>query len=237
MYKYIKRFFDFSFALVAILILAPLLIPIMIGLKLTGEGYIFYFQERVGYKNQLFLVWKFATMLKDSPNMKGGAITMRNDRRITPMGNFLRKTKINELPQLFNVLKGDMSFVGPRPVMKEQSFDYYPKDIQKVIYNVKPGITGIGSVVFRDEELLITRAKENGEDPLLFYKQVIYPYKGELENWYQINQSFWVDFKILILTFWHIFFPSSEIIFSWFNSIPQNSQIRSKQENLLNTSL
>lgn len=221
MYAYIKRFFDFCFALLAILIISPLLIPIMIGLKLTGEGYIFYFQERVGYKNQLFSVWKFATMLKDSPNMKGGAITMKGDSRITPMGDFLRKTKINELPQLFNVLKGDMSFVGPRPVMKEASFDHYPKDVQKVIYNVRPGITGIGSVVFRDEEALITRAKEQGEDPWKFYTEVIYPYKGALEKWYQINQSFVLDFTILFLTFWHIIFPSSNLIYELYTDLPQ----------------
>ncbi len=213
MYAYIKRFFDFLFALVAIIIISPLLIPIMIGLKLTGEGYIFYFQKRVGYKNQLFSVWKFATMLKDSPNMEGGAITMRNDSRITPMGGFLRKTKINELPQIFNVLKGDMSFVGPRPVMKKQSFDHYPKDVQKVIYNVRPGITGIGSVIFRNEEELITNAKEQGKDPLKFYKEEIYPYKGELEKWYQSNQSFLLDMKILFLTVWYILFPSSDIAF------------------------
>jgi len=221
MYPIIKRFFDIVFAFLAILIISPLLIPIMIGLKLTGEGYIFYFQDRVGYKNQLFSVWKFATMLKNSPNMKGGAITMKKDPRITPMGGFLRKTKINELPQIFNVLKGDMSFVGPRPVMKEASFDHYPADVQKVIYKVRPGITGIGSVIFRDEEELITRAKENGKDPQDFYIQEIYPYKGQLEQWYQAHQSFWVDFKILFLTGWYILFPSSQLAFRWFEGLPQ----------------
>lgn len=231
MYKIIKRFFDFIFAFVTILIISPLLIPIMIGLKLTGEGYIFYSQERVGYKNQLFSVWKFATMLKDSPNMKGGAITMRKDPRITPMGDFLRKTKINELPQIFNVLKGDMSFVGPRPVMKEQSFDYYPKDVQKVIYNVRPGITGIGSVIFRDEEELITQAKENGKDPKKFYIEEIYPYKGKLEKWYQANQSFIVDFKILFLTGWYILFSSSDLAFKWFKGLPTENQLFFQQTN------
>lgn len=224
MYAYIKRFFDFCFALLAIVLISPLLIPIMIGLKLTGEGYIFYFQERVGYKNQLFSVWKFATMLKDSPSMKGGAITMKGDSRITPMGNFLRKTKINELPQLFNVLKGDMSFVGPRPVMKEASFDHYPKDVQKVIYNVRPGITGIGSVIFRAEEALITKAKEQGKDPGKFYRKEIYPYKGQLEKWYQANQSFMLDFTILFLTFWYIIFPDSNLIYDLYPNLPQAPQ-------------
>ena len=221
MYPVIKRFFDFLFSLIGILIISPILIPIMIGLKLTGEGYIFYEQKRVGYKNKLFNILKFATMLKNSANMAGGAITMKNDFRITPMGGFLRKTKINELPQLFNVLKGDMSFVGPRPVMKEQSFDFYPADVKAVIFNVPPGITGIGSVVFRDEEELITNAKERGENPKLYYQNEIYPYKGQLEKWYQANQSFTVDFKILFLTAWTILFPSSELVFHWFTELPQ----------------
>lgn len=221
MYPLIKRFFDFIVALVAILILSPLLIPIMIGLKLTGEGYIWYFQERVGHKNKLFNIWKFATMLKDSVNMKGGAITMKRDSRITPMGGFLRKTKINELPQIFNVLRGEMSFVGPRPVMKKQSFDHYPPDVRAVIYNVPPGITGIGSVVFRDEEELITQAKEAGRDPKQFYINEIYPYKGKLEKWYQANQSFTVDFTILILTALAIIMPNSELAHKAFKELPK----------------
>ena len=220
MYQYIKRFFDLLFSTLAVIVISPILIPIMIGLKLTGEGYIFYEQKRVGYKNKLFDILKFATMLKDSPNMKGGAITMKRDPRITPMGGFLRKTKINELPQLFNVVKGEMSFVGPRPVMKEQSFDYYPADVQAVIFNVPPGITGIGSVIFRDEEQLITNAKEAGKDPKQFYIHEIYPYKGQLEKWYQANQSFAVDFKILFLTAWAILFPSTQLAFKWFSELP-----------------
>ena len=127
-------------------------------MKFTGEGYIFYKQERVGYKNKPFLIWKFATMLKDSANMPGGIMTTKKDPRITPMGGFLRKSKINELPQLFNIFFGRMSVVGPRPVMKV-SFEAYPNEIQKVIYNVKPGLTGIGSIIFRDEEELILKLK------------------------------------------------------------------------------
>jgi lipopolysaccharide/colanic/teichoic acid biosynthesis glycosyltransferase len=220
MYKAVKRIFDIIFALIAIIILAPLMIPIAIGLKFTGEGYIFYFQDRVGLKNKLFPIYKFATMLKDSPNMQGGLITLTKDPRLTPMGSFLRKTKINELPQLFNVLKGDMSFVGPRPVM-QKSFDQYPKEVQKVIYDVPPGITGIGSIIFRDEEQLITKEKEKGIDPWEFYKTVIYPYKGMLEQWYQEKQSFSIDFTILFLTFWVIIFPKSNLPFSLFNTLPK----------------
>ena len=116
--------------------------------------------------------------------MPGGFITLKKDPRITPMGNFLRKSKINELPQLINIFIGQMSFVGPRPVMKV-SFEAYPESVRKLIYNVKPGLTGIGSIIFRDEEDLITDEKNIGGNIHEFYKNKIYPFKGELEMWYQ----------------------------------------------------
>ena len=131
MYLFIKRFFDLLFSLVALVILAPLLIPIMIILKLTGEREVFYFQKRIGHKNREFDIWKFATMKKDSPNIGTGEITLRNDPRVTNVGRFLRRTKINELPQVFNVLVGDMSIVGPRPLMKK-SFELYNPEVQKI---------------------------------------------------------------------------------------------------------
>src|SRR5699024_3363125 len=104
MYYFLKRSLDILASALALLILSPVLIPVMIGLKLTGEGYIFYLQERVGYKNRLFHIYKFATMLKDSPNMAGGFITTRRDPRITPMGGFLRKLKVKQLHHIFNIL-------------------------------------------------------------------------------------------------------------------------------------
>ena len=220
MYPYIKRFFDFLSSLIAILVLSPLLIPIMIGLKLTGEGYIFYYQPRLGFQNKFFDIWKFATMLKDSPNMGTGSITVKNDPRITPMGGFLRKTKINELPQLFNVLLGNMSVVGPRPLMLAD-FDAYSAEVQKKVYSVKPGITGIGSVVFRDEEKYFDENLK--EDPKVFYEREIAPYKGALELWYAENQSFWVDLKIIFLTVWVIFFSESQLPFTAFKNLPKNT--------------
>jgi lipopolysaccharide/colanic/teichoic acid biosynthesis glycosyltransferase len=220
MYPFVKRFFDILSASIAVLILSPILIPVAIGLKLTGEGYIWYFQERVGYKNKIFNIWKFATMLKNSPNMAGGLITLKRDPRLTPMGDFLRSSKINELPQLINILRGDMSVVGPRPVM-QKSFDGYPEDVQKVIYNVPPGLTGIGSVIFRDEEELITQVKENGGNTWDFYVNTIYPFKGNLEKWYQSNQSFSTDFKIILLTAWVILFPKSDLVYKWFKTLPK----------------
>ncbi len=220
MYIYIKRFFDIISASIAILILSPILIPIVIGLKLTGEGYIWYFQERVGHKNKLFNIWKFATMLKNSPNMSGGLITLKRDPRLTPMGDFLRSSKINELPQLINILRGDMSVVGPRPVM-QKSFNAYPESVKEVIYNVTPGLTGIGSVIFRDEEELITQVKEKGGDTWDFYVNTIYPFKGSVEKWYQANQSFTTDVKIIMLTAWVIILPESNLVYEWFKDLPK----------------
>lgn len=220
MYSLFKRTADIVSSAIALLLLSPLLIPILIGLKFTGEGYIFYLQERVGYKNKMFSIYKFATMLKDSPNMKGGIITTKKDPRITPLGGFLRKSKINELPQLLNILFGDISVVGPRPVM-QKSFNAYPKDVQEVIYNVKPGLTGIGSLIFRDEEELITQVKESGGDTWDFYKNTIYPHKGNLEKWYQSNQSFWVDLKIIFATAWTVLVPDSDIAYKWFPDLPK----------------
>ena len=222
MYYLLKRTFDILTSGIAIVILSPLLIPVIIGLKLTGEGYILYKQERVGYKNKKFLIWKFATMLKDSPNMTGGIMTTKKDPRITPMGGFLRKSKINELPQLFNIFFGHMSVVGPRPVMKV-SFEAYPEEVKEVIYNVKPGLTGIGSIIFRDEEELITDVKNNGGDLWKFYKGEIYPFKGQLEIWYQNNKSFFLDIQLIFLTAWVIIIPDSKLYQKWFKDLPKRS--------------
>ncbi len=222
MYKIFKRTCDIVLSGIMLLLLAPLLIPIIIGLKLTGEGYVFYMQERVGYRNINFSIFKFATMLKDSPNMAGGVITTKKDSRITPMGGFLRKSKINELPQLINIFLGHMSFVGPRPVMPI-SFSAYPDEVQKVIYNVKPGLTGIGSIIFRDEEELITKVKNNGGDTWNFYKNSIYPFKGKVESWYQSNQTFLLDLQLIFLTAWVIIIPNSKIYESLFKDLPKRS--------------
>jgi lipopolysaccharide/colanic/teichoic acid biosynthesis glycosyltransferase len=152
--------------------------------------------------------------------MAGGVITTKKDPRITPMGGFLRKSKINELPQLFNIFLGDMSFVGPRPVMAI-SFNAYPSEVQSVIYKIKPGLTGIGSIIFRDEEELITSIKNKGEDTWGFYTNKIYPFKGEVEQWYQANFSFIVDFKIIFITAFVIVFPTSTIVYESFKTLPK----------------
>lgn len=214
MYKIIKRIIDVIIATIALILLSPLLVPSIIILLLSGEHEVFYFQKRVGYKNRLFKIWKFATMMKNSPNIGTGAITLRNDPRVTKFGKILRMTKINELPQIINVLKGDMSIVGPRPLM-EVSFKFYPEEVQAVIYNCKPGMTGIGSLIFRDEEKLVSDA----EDPKAMYA-TIYLYKGALELWYQKNASLYTDFMIIFLTAWSILVPKNKLIHKIFRDLP-----------------
>ena len=212
-----KRFFDIVLSGMAIVFFSPLLIPVIIILKLTGEHYIFYTQERVGKDGKSFGLLKFATMLKDSPNLGSGDITEKNDPRVLPFGKFLRKTKINEMPQLFNIFLGDMSIIGPRP-LTPKNFSYYPKEIQETIHKLSPGLSGIGSVIFRDEESIM--AKSN-MDYTECYKTRIAPYKGALECWYSKHNSIWTDFKIIYLTVWVILFPKSQLPYKWFKNFPQ----------------
>ena len=153
-------------------------------------------------------------------NMGTGSITLQNDFRVTKVGKVLRKTKINELPQIINILKGDISLVGPRPLVTK-TFSAYNKEVQAIIYKVKPGLTGIGSIIFRDEESIIS--KINDEDPHEFYKRVIAPYKGELELWYQKNQSILLDFQLIFLTAWVILIPKSRLYEKWFRDLPKRS--------------
>ncbi|MBL0145273.1 MAG: sugar transferase [Chitinophagaceae bacterium] len=214
MYNIIKRIFDILIASIALILLSPILIPSIIILLFTGEKEVFYFQKRVGFKNKLFNIWKFATMLKNSPNIGTGEITLRNDPRVTGFGKILRMTKVNELPQIINVFKGDMSIVGPRPLM-EVSVKLYPEEIRNKIYNVKPGMTGIGSLIFRDEEKIISDAA----NPKAMYA-TIYPYKGALEMWYQRHASLYTDFMIVFLTAWSIISPQNQLVHKVFKDLP-----------------
>jgi lipopolysaccharide/colanic/teichoic acid biosynthesis glycosyltransferase len=219
MYPIIKRFFDIVFSLLAIILLSPLFIPIIILLLLTGEHEVFFRQDRVGYKNKIFRIWKFATMLKNSPNMGHGDVTVRKDPRITAVGRFLRISKLNELPQIINIVTGDMSFVGPRPLMKA-GYDRYSPELKEKVYRVTPGLTGIGSIVFRDEELIITHSSL---PPHECYAKVILPFKGALELWYQQHRNFFTDFAILFLTGWYIVFPKSNLVNKLFPTLPHRA--------------
>ena len=210
------RFFDILFSGVAIIILLPFMIPIMIALKLTGEHYIFYQQERIGKGGKPFYILKFATMLKDSPNMPGGVLTQKNDPRILPMGKFLRKTKINELPQLVNIFIGQMSFIGPRPQAK-QHYDLYSIEVKQAIDKIPPGLSGIGSLVFRDEEDMLSRISV---DRNLFHDTVIAPYKGKLEVWFSKNRNLKNYFKLIFMTVDAVLHPDSKKWRTAFKDLP-----------------
>ncbi len=217
MYVFLKRIFDIILSLFGLILLSPFLLIIIIILLFTGEREVFYLQERLGLNNKKFKIIKFATMIKNSSKIGTGSLTIRNDPRVLPFGKFLRKTKINELPQLINVLYGNMSMVGPRPQM-EIDFDKFPRDTRDFIYKSKPGITGIGSIIFRDEEKWISNFDG---DKHQFYKNKIAPYKTELELWYLKNSSIINDILLIFLTFWVIIFPKSNIPYNIFKTLPK----------------
>jgi lipopolysaccharide/colanic/teichoic acid biosynthesis glycosyltransferase len=212
----LQRILDIIFAGLGILFLSPLLIPIAIILKATGEGEVFYIQTRIGKNGSLFGLLKFATMLKDSPNIGAGEITVHNDPRVLPIGKFLRKSKINELPQLWNILIGNMSVVGPRP-MVPNTYANYPEEAQEILNTVRPGLTGIGSIIFRDEERLLSER----DDPIKFYSENITPYKSALEIWFVQNNSLWLYVKAIFVTAWVVIFPASKIAHIAFCGIPR----------------
>ena len=227
MYKrFFKRILDFILSLIALIIIIPFFIPICIVLLFTGENEVFYFQKRIGHKNSWFQIWKFATMVKNSSKIGTGSLTVRNDPRVLPIGKFLRKTKINELPQIINILKGDMSIVGPRPLM-EVDFLKYPDHVQPIIYNSRPGLTGIASIVFRDEEKYFSNAQI---DPHEFDKKHIAPYKGELEIWYQNNLTIYTDLMLMFLTAWAIIAPENELVYKVFVDIPERPEALRRSE-------
>lgn len=210
------RFFDILFSSLALLVLSPILILIALILRFTGEGEVFYVQQRVGRYGKPFGLIKFATMLKDSPNIGTGTVTTKNDPRVLPVGRFLRKTKLNELPQLLNIIKGDMSIVGPRPQDK-RCFDVFREEDKKEIIKIRPGLSGMGAIFFRDEESMLEKATGDKMD---FYDHVISPYKGELEAWYVKNMNLKNYFLVILVTIWVVLFPKSKIFNKVFKDLP-----------------
>lgn len=205
----------------AMVLLSPILIVVMIVLKCTGEHEVFYRMKRVGFGGKDFGMWKFTTMLKNSPNMAGGVLTQKDDPRVLPVGKFLRKTKINELPQLINIFTGEMSFVGPRPQARAH-YDLYSAEVKTKIDALRPGLTGIGSLVFRDEEDILTDIEDKGikltRDQ--FHDTVIAPYKGELEKWYAENRSLWTYLALIFMTSWAVVSPRTNIHRRLFKDLP-----------------
>ncbi|MDA8712195.1 sugar transferase [Alphaproteobacteria bacterium] len=210
------RFFDILFSGLAIVALSPMLVPLIIVLLFTGEGKVFFRQARIGKGKRAFKLLKFATMLENSPNIGTGTITTKNDPRILPIGRLLRKTKINELPQLLNIFLGDMSIIGPRPLTKE-TFSFYPSQTQSSISLVRPGLSGMGSIIFRNEEEII-QTQGNAKE---FYASEIAPYKGELEKWYVSRANIFIYFALIFLTVWVVLFPKSRIVWKIFKSLPK----------------
>jgi lipopolysaccharide/colanic/teichoic acid biosynthesis glycosyltransferase len=215
-----KRLFDIVLALTALMFLALPFLVIMVVLRFTGEGNVWYRQDRVGKHSKHFKVFKFVTMREDSETTGNKDITVRGDPRVLPVGRVLRMTKMNELPQVLNVLFGDMSIVGWRPLMPV-GFAEYSDHVKENIVKQQPGITGIGSIVFRDEEAIITDAQTQGKDLRTTYREDIMPYKGAVELWYNENRSMLIDLKIIFITAYAILSPGNRLLQRWFPGLPE----------------
>lgn len=207
---------DIAISATVLLLIMPLFLVVMVILKCTGEGEVFYRQKRIGRGGETFQIIKFATMLKDSPAIGTGTITIDGDTRILPIGRLLRATKINELPQLFNVLKGDMALVGPRPHVQRELQGVPDSDL-KILLKLTPGVSGIGSIVFRNEEHIL----HSVEDPRAYYDCVIAPYKSSLECWAVENMGLRLYVFVLAVTALTVIFPSAnKMIFFVLPSLP-----------------
>jgi lipopolysaccharide/colanic/teichoic acid biosynthesis glycosyltransferase len=210
------RLLDILLSAIALIVFLPFGLLIALLLRFTGEGEIFYTQERMGKNGRKFGLLKFATMLKCSSSIGTGDVTIKNDPRVLPIGRILRKTKLNEVPQLVNILTGDMSIVGPRP-QTPKNFDYFPQEGKNIILSMRPGLTGIGSIVFRDEETIVACSGKNLEQ---CYTEIIGPYKAELEAWYYKKQHVITYLLLIFITAWVIVFPRSEIYRRIWSSLP-----------------
>jgi lipopolysaccharide/colanic/teichoic acid biosynthesis glycosyltransferase len=211
-----QRVLDVLLSALALLVVSPLLLLLAILLRLTGEGEVFYLQSRVGRGGRMFNVCKFATMVTNSENIGSGTVTLKNDPRILPVGHFLRRTKLNELPQLINILNGTMSIIGPRP-QTQRCFDAFSKRSQQAIKKLRPGLSGIGSIVFYNEEEMM----HQDADPERLFDEVIMPYKGLLEEWYEGHQGLKTYSTLILLTLWVMFRSDGTIAWKAFPSLPK----------------
>jgi lipopolysaccharide/colanic/teichoic acid biosynthesis glycosyltransferase len=221
-----KRIFDFVMAFFGLFLISPVFAVVSVINKLSRND-VFFIQQRVGEGSKLFPLIKFATMDKDA-HIVGGTLTCKNDYRVTRLGVWLRKSKINELPQLINVLRGDMSFVGPRPLPLSE-VNIYPPVIAKKIYSIKPGITGLASLYFHNEEMLLSRDKESAEAT---FRTMIMPKKAGLELWYVDNRKFILDLKIIIATLLVVCIPRYSVL-SFISKRLGGSEVRQKAEKVL----
>jgi len=193
--KYSFRVFDLISSGIGLILAAPIIGAVLLLVKATSPGPVFFRQDRVGVDERTFRVYKFRTMVDRADSM-GTSVTAGNDPRITPIGRFLRKTKLDELPQLINVFKGEMSLVGPRPDVPEIVSNYSPE--MRRIFKIRPGITSVATLHLRDEEEILSKV----EDPDSFYEEVLVPLKVKLAMEHVDKDSFWFDMKILVQTVW-----------------------------------
>jgi len=193
-----KRIFDIVFSALGLLLLLPFFLLVTLLIKLDTKGPVFYLQERIGKGGKPFKIFKFRTMVVNA-DKKGLLSLGKKDSRITRVGRFLRKTKFDELPQLINVLKGDMSFVGPRPEVKKYTDLYTPE--QREVLQVRPGITDYASLEYIDEEQLLGTS----ENPEKTYIEKIMPHKIRLNKEYLSKRSFFSDIKLIFMTVFKMF--------------------------------
>ena len=193
----IKRLFDVLVAVAGLLVLSPLFALVALAIKLTSRGPVFFRQERVGRDFKRFHIYKFRTMVVDAPRL-GGQLTAGRDPRITSIGHLLRKTKLDELPQLLNVLSGEMSLVGPRPEVPKYVEMFRPQFAE--VLSVRPGITDLASVKYRDENEILGQA----DDPEAAYVNQVLPDKLALATEYVRRASFWFDVRLIFATFWKV---------------------------------
>ncbi|MCG3148791.1 MAG: hypothetical protein PCFJNLEI_02238 [Verrucomicrobiae bacterium] len=186
----VKRVFDFSLAAIGLLVLSPVLLVLALLVKISDGGPSFYRQQRVGQGGQLFWIWKFRTMIVNAER-QGLGVTKDGDARITRIGRWLRKSKLDELPQLWNVLRGDMSLVGPRPEVPRYVARY--TEAQRAVLTLKPGVTDLATLAFRNEEELLASAA----DVEKYYVEQCLPRKIELNLAYQQRANLWQDMRLI----------------------------------------
>jgi lipopolysaccharide/colanic/teichoic acid biosynthesis glycosyltransferase len=196
--RYGKRLIDASVSFVALVVLCPLFAVVGLAIKWTSPGPIFYWQDRVGRCGKIFKIAKFRSMVVDAEK-KGLGITVSGDARVTRFGAFLRKSKIDEFPQLWNVLKGEMSLVGPRPELPQYVSSYTPE--QQLVFRVRPGITDPASIRYRHEEAILAVS----QDPDHYYRNVVLPDKLALNIRYIRDISIFSDIKCVIQTITSLF--------------------------------
>lgn len=189
----IKRAFDLVVSFCGLLVLSPVMLICAVLVWLTSEGPVFFRQERMGRNGKPFQILKFRSMVQNAPSL-GGALTAGHDPRVTRVGAFLRKTKLDELPQLINVFKGEMSFVGPRPEVRKY-VEKYPEDYAELL-RVRPGITDIASLKYRHETEILGQYP----DPEKAYVEVVLPDKIALGKEYIRRSSLWLDLKLILMT-------------------------------------